>query len=118
MHVFEFLHNNISLFLRLFTGEGRDKALEEAVLGAIGIIPIVFNKDKTVLDAFNAFKVVHVNLVERAIKNANLPKDVDAYLRELRTLIVVIAKNLGYKDYSPFMYSTKNPEAISKVKEK
>ncbi|MCL2362333.1 MAG: hypothetical protein FWC73_11050 [Defluviitaleaceae bacterium] len=118
MHVFELLHNNISHFLRLFTGEGRDKAVEEAVLGAIGMVPIVYNKDKTVLDAFKTFKVVHDDLIERVIKRANLPKDEDAYLRELRTLIVAIVKNLGYKDYSPFMYSTKNPEAISKVKEK
>jgi len=44
MHVFELLHNNISLFLRLFTGEGRVKTAEEAVLGAIGIVPIVFNR--------------------------------------------------------------------------
>jgi len=59
------------------------------------------------LDAFKTFKVVHEDLIERVIKGANLPKDEDTYLGALRTLIVAIAKNLGYKDYSPFMYSIK-----------
>jgi len=67
---------------------------------------------------FATFKVIHEDLMERAIKSANLPKDEDAYLGALRALIIAIAKNLGYKDYSPFMYGTKNPEALSNAKEK
>jgi len=104
--------------LRIFTEEERVNAAENSVLEAISIIPIVFNRDKKVLDAQKVFRRTHDDFSERAIKKANLPKDEEAYLRELRALIVAIAKNLGYKDYSPFMYSVKNPEAISKVKEK
>ena len=58
MHVFETLYKNVTPFLQLFTGEGRDKIAEEAVLKAIEITPIVFHKEKRVLDAQQEMKNV------------------------------------------------------------
>ena len=115
MHVFETLHKNVTPFLRLFTGEGRDKIAEEAVLKAIEITPIVFSKEKRVLDIQLEMKNVHEDLMERVKNGKDLPKDVEKYLETLRKFMITIAKDLGYKKYSPFMYGRNNSPSPKKV---
>lgn len=106
MQVFETLHKNIASYMRSFIGESRDKDAEEAVLKAIEFTTVVFSKEKRVLDARNKMIDIHDNFMHKEKTGENLQSDFDKYANTLEKFIITISKNLGYKNYRPFIYIT------------